>query len=73
MPSAFKQILKHITKGLDGCVNILDDILVHSKYCAEYDKRLRAVSQRLSDLRITVNADKSVMRADAVNFDSLRF
>ena len=72
-PSAFQKILKDITRGLDGCVNLLDNILVHAKDRAEHDKRLRAVLQRLSDHRATVNADKSVLEADVVDFDGLRF
>jgi transposase InsO family protein len=72
-PSAFQQIVKDITKGLDGCVNLLDDILVHSKDRAEHDKRLRAVLQRLSDHHATVNEDKTVLGADTVDFDGLRF
>ena len=73
-PSAFQQIVKDITKGLDGCVNLLDDILVHGKDRAEHDKRLRAVFlQCLSDYYAIVNADKTVLGANAVDFDSLRF
>jgi hypothetical protein len=51
----------------------LDDILVHGKDRAEHDKRLRAVLQRLSDHHATVNADKTVLGADVVDFDGLRF
>ena len=72
-PSAFQKLVKDITKGLDSCVNLLDDILVHGKDRAEHDKRLRAVLQRLSDHRARVNADKSVLGTDAVDFDGLRF
>ena len=72
-PSAFQQIVKNITKGLDDCVNLLDAILVHGKDRAEHDKRLRAVLQRFSDYLATVNADKSILGANAVDFDGLRF
>ena len=68
-----QQIVRDITKGLDDCVNLLDDILVHGKDRAEHDTRLRTVLQRLPDHRATVNADKSVLGADAVDFDGLRF
>ena len=71
--SAFQKILKDITKGFDGYVNLLDDILEHGKDHTEYDKQLRAVLQRLSDHRATVNADKTVLGAGAVDFDGLRF
>ena len=72
-PCAFQQIVKDITKSLDGCVNLLDDILVLGKDRAEHDKRLRAVLQRLSYHRVTVNVDKSLQEADAFDFDGLRF
>lgn len=48
-PSAFQQIVNDITKGLNGCINLLDNILVHGKDRAEHDKLLRAVLQRLFD------------------------
>ena len=51
----------------------MDDILVHGKDRAEHDKRLRAILQRLSDHRTTVNADKIILGMDAVDFDSLCF
>ena len=72
-PNAFQQIVKDITIGLDGCVNLFDDILVHSKDRAEHDKPLRVILQHLSDHCATFNADKSVLGANAVDFDSLRF
>ncbi len=54
-------------------VNLLDDILVHGKDRDEHDKPLRAALQRLSNHHATVNADKTVLRADPVDFDGLHF
>ena len=35
--SAFQKIIAKIIEGLDGCTNILDDILVHGQNMEEHD------------------------------------
>ena len=42
-PSAFHQVIRLILENLEGCANILDDILVCGRDVEEHDRRLRAV------------------------------
>ena len=72
-PSAFQQIIKDITAGLDGVVNLLDDILIHGKTTEEHDRRLNAVLQRLSQHNATVNVEKTVLGVSEIDFDGFRF
>ncbi len=71
-PSCFQQIVRGITAGLDGVVNLLDDLLIHGRTCHEHDTRLKAVLQRLSDHHATVNVDKTVLGAAELDFDGFR-
>lgn len=71
-PSCFQQIVRDITAGLDGVVNLLDDLLIHGRTRQEHDRRLKAVLQRLSDHHATVNADKTVLGAAELDFDGFR-
>ena len=41
-PSTFQKIIHGISAGLDGCVNLLDEILVHEKSRMEHDQSLKA-------------------------------
>jgi hypothetical protein len=68
-PSAFQQVIKKILHGLEGCTNILDDILVYGRNVAEHDERLRRVLDRLVEYNATVRRDKCVVGAAAVDFN----
>jgi hypothetical protein len=37
-PAAFQKIIKSITTGHDGVVNLLDNVLVHDRIVQEYDQ-----------------------------------
>jgi len=71
-PSAFQRIVSVIIDGIDGCANILDDILVWGRTMAEHDERLRRVLQRLDKYNATVRADKCVIGASEVEFNGHR-
>jgi len=71
-PSAFQRIVRVIIDGVDGCANILDDILVWGRTMAEHDKHLRRVLQRLDKYNATVRADKCVIGASEVEFNEHR-
>ena len=68
-PSAFQQVIRKILHGLDGCTNILDDILVYGRTVAEHDERLRRVLDRLVKYNATVRRDKCVIGAAEVDFN----
>jgi hypothetical protein len=71
-PAAFQKIIKSITVGLDGVVNLLDDVQVHGRTVQEHDKRLATVLQRLSDHQATINTDKTVLGAKSIDFDGFQ-
>ena len=68
-PSAFQQVIRKILHGLDGCTNILDDILVYGRTVAEHDERLRRVLDRLVKYNATIRRDKCVIGVAEVDFN----
>jgi len=71
-PSAFQRVIRKIIDGIDGCANILDDILVWGRTMAEHDERLRRVLQRLDKYNATVRGDKCVIGVSEVEFNGHR-
>jgi len=59
-PSAFHQVVRKILDGLDGCVSILDDILIYGRTIAEHDERLHRVLDQLVKYNATVRQDKLI-------------
>jgi len=62
--SAFQRVACKIMNGIDGCVNILDDILVWGggRKIAEHDERLRRVLRRLDKYNAMMTSASSVHR-----------
>jgi len=71
-PSAFQRVIRKIIDGIEGCANILDDILVWGRTTAEHDERLRRVLQQLDKYNATVRADKCVIGMPEVEFNGHR-
>jgi hypothetical protein len=67
--SAFHLVIRKI---LDGCVSILDDILIYCRTVAEHDKRLRHVLERLAKYNPTVHRDKCIICVPEVDFNGHR-
>jgi transposase InsO family protein len=68
-PSAFQQVVRRMLEGLEGCVNILDDIVVFAVDMEEHDKRLRLVLNRLQKYGATVRVDKCAIGVPEVEFN----
>ena len=68
-PSAFHKVIRKILEGLDGCVSILDDILVYGRSMAEPDERLRRVLDRLVQYNATINRGKCFIGVPEVEFN----
>ena len=45
----FQQIIRDMTKDLDGVLNIADDLLVYGSTIEEHDRNLRALLDRCRD------------------------
>jgi hypothetical protein len=71
-PSAFQQVVRHMTDQLPGCVHILDDILCYGRDMAEHDTRLRAILDRLAKYGATLRVDKCVLGQPEVDFNGHR-
>lgn len=71
-PSAFQQVVRHMLEGLPGCANILDDVIIYGRDCAEHDDRLRGVLSRLAKYGATLRADKCVLGQPEVDFNGHR-
>ena len=71
-PSAFQSVIRKILDGLEGCTNILDDILVYGFGTVDHDNKLRKVLERLSRYNATVRADKCVIGQPEVEFNGHR-
>ena len=67
-PEHFQRRMSEALSGLAGTVCMMDDILVYGENREEHDERLTGVLQRLSDLGMTLNADKCVFAQTSVKF-----
>lgn len=67
-PSCFQKIIASIVQGIDGVRNLLDDIVICGKNKHEHDERLLQVLQRLDEYNVTINAEKTVLSAQSVDF-----
>ena len=68
-PSAFTRIIQHILAGIEGVVNLLDDILVYGSSLEEHDKRLKAVLERLELHEVVLNITKCLFGVRSIEFD----
>ena len=54
----FEQIIRDMTKDLEGVLNIADDLLVYGSSVEENDRNLRALLDRCRDKNLTLNPKK---------------
>ena len=64
----FQNKIQRALDGLDGVLNISDDILVFGTNQEEHDQRLRAVFERLREKNLTLNREKCKFNKDSVEF-----
>ena len=69
----FQKKIRDCLEGLDGVINISDDILIHAKSQEEHDRRLAAVLERLRLKNLTLNRDKCLFNKRNVTFYGHRF
>lgn len=58
-PAVFQRLMSAVTTGLEGVSVYLDDLVVHSSSWPQHLATLKALFQRLSDAKLTVNLIKS--------------
>ena len=64
----FQNVIRKTLEGIDGAINISDDILVFGKTLKELDQNLKAVFQRLREKGLTLNKSKCEFRKDKLEF-----
>ena len=64
----FQNVIRETLEGIDGAINIIDDILVFGKTLEEPDQNLKAVFLRLREKGLTLNKSKCEFRKDKLEF-----
>ena len=64
----FQNLIQSSLLGLDGVLNISDDILVYAISQEEMDTRLEACLQRMRDCNLTLNKAKCEFNRDRIEF-----
>ncbi|KAI2642379.1 Retrovirus-related Pol polyprotein from transposon opus [Labeo rohita] len=67
-PLAFQKMMQTVLKELDGVKNYLDDIIVYGNSQEAHDKHLQAVRQRLDEVGLQINFDKSSFNKASIPF-----
>lgn len=57
-PVTFQRLMNRVVSGLEGCSVYLDDLVIYSDTWHAHLKRIRALFDRLSEARLTVNLAK---------------
>ena len=61
-------MFRETLEGIDGAINISDDILVFGKTHSEHNRNLEAVFQRLREKGLTLNKSKCEYSKDKLEF-----
>ena len=72
-PEIFQNEIIQALHGLDGCINISDDIIIFGKSQKEHDKNLEAVFERLRQKNLTLNKNKCFFSRSSIKFYGYTF
>ena len=64
----YQNAIRQTLAGLEGAINVSDDILVWVRSMEEHDRRLKAVLSRLDQVNITLNEAKCRFRQAKIRF-----
>ena len=67
-PEIFQNEIRQVLTGLEGTLNISDDIIIHASNREEHDRRLEALLQRLQDKNLTLNRQKCEFGKTSIKF-----
>lgn len=67
----FQKAIESLISGVEGTINISDDIVVSGRNKQEHDERLNTVLKRLDNAGITVNEVKCVFEVSELDFFGL--
>ena len=69
----FQKAVEHALAGLNGVLNISDDVIIFGKDQEEHDRNLNLVLQRLVEKGLTLNKDKCIFSTNHLDFFGLHF
>lgn len=69
----FQHTIQQALEGIQGALNISDDIIIFGKTTAEHDLALAQTFQRLSEKGLTLNPEKCVFDKDHLDFFGYTF
>ena len=64
----FQNVIRETLEGIDGSINITDDILVFGKTLKEHDHNFKTTFQQLREKGLTLNKSKCEFRKDKLEF-----
>ena len=64
----FQNVIRETLEGIDGAINISDDILVFGKTHSEHNRNMEAVFQRLREKGLTLNKRKCEYSKNKLEF-----
>ena len=67
-PEIFQRRITQTFEDIDGADAIVDDILIWGKDVTEHNKRLEQVLQRVRDINLKLNTEKSIVQTDEVTY-----
>lgn len=67
-PEVFQRCIAERLEGLEGVVNIVDDILVWGEDEEQHDRRLRALMDRIRSINLKLNKDKCKIRRTEITY-----
>ncbi|KAJ8332775.1 hypothetical protein SKAU_G00416710 [Synaphobranchus kaupii] len=71
-PSCFQKIMASTFAGIPGVAIYLDDIVVHEATVGSHDERLHSVFSTMAKHHLTLNGEKCVFAAPAIEFVGFR-
>ena len=67
-PEIFQNEIRQVLEGLNGVLNISDDIVIHGENQKQHDDNLRALFRRLQEHNLTLNKQKCVFSKSQITF-----
>ena len=67
-PEIYSLKMATVLEGLDGVLNLMDDLCIFGSNQEEHDKRLHNVLQRLVEAGVTLNSDKCVFSSKSLPY-----
>ncbi|GFS21258.1 polyprotein [Elysia marginata] len=64
----FQRRLNEALKGLHGCINVADDIIIHGRSVEEHDRNMKELTARCNERKILLNEGKACLKRTEIDF-----